>query len=152
MNFIKIHRKIKHHERICHAQDICSHTPSQGLGWLGGAIVLGKLPVPGRPTHLHYSRARAYCAYSRCRWGFFGHFFSRLSFLFSVSLSLGDGPIQTEILSQRAVKPKNNQQQQKSKSRSQSEVKGQVVSSQLLKNYRRSGSQSGFRGKIMSRT
>ena len=30
-------------------------------------------------------------------------FFSRLSFLFSVSLSLGDGPIWTEILSQRAV-------------------------------------------------
>ena len=27
-------------------------------------------------------------------------FFSRLSFLFSFSLSLGDGPIQTEILSQ----------------------------------------------------
>ena len=26
-------------------------------------------------------------------WGLFGHFFSRLSFLFSFSLSLGDGPI-----------------------------------------------------------
>ena len=38
--------------------------------------------------------------------GLFGHFFSRLSFLFSFSLSLGDGPISTEILSQRAVKPK----------------------------------------------
>ena len=39
-------------------------------------------------------------------------FFSRLSFLFSFSLSLGDGRIYTEILSQRAVKPKttNNQQ------------------------------------------
>ena len=36
-------------------------------------------------------------------------FLSRLSFLFSFSLSLGDGPIQTEKLSQRAVKPKNNQ-------------------------------------------
>ena len=35
-------------------------------------------------------------------------FFSHLSFLFSFSLSLGDGPIQTEILSKRAVKPKNN--------------------------------------------
>ena len=33
-------------------------------------------------------------------------FFSHLSFLSSFSLSLGDGPIQTEILSQRAVKPK----------------------------------------------
>ena len=31
-------------------------------GWLGDAMVLGKLPVPGRPTNLKYSRARAYCA------------------------------------------------------------------------------------------
>ena len=56
-------------------------------------MVLGKLPVPGRPTALDYSRAGAYCAGSRCGWGLFGHFFSRLSFLFSFSLSLGDGPI-----------------------------------------------------------
>ena len=35
--------------------------------------------------------------------GLFGHFFSPLSFLYSFSLSLGDGPIQTEILSQRAA-------------------------------------------------
>ena len=40
----------------------------------------------------------------------FGHFYSRLSFLFSSSLSLGDGPIQTEILSQRVVKPKTTNQ------------------------------------------
>ena len=37
-------------------------------------MVLGKLPVPGRPTYLDYSRARAYCACSRCGWGLFGHF------------------------------------------------------------------------------
>ena len=36
-----------------------------GEGWLGGAMVLGKLPVPGRPTNLDHSRARAYCACSR---------------------------------------------------------------------------------------
>ena len=36
------------------------------------------------------SRARAYCACSRCGWGLFGRFFSHLSFLFSFSLSLGD--------------------------------------------------------------
>ena len=54
-------------------------------------MVLGKHPVPGRPTNLDYSRARAYCAHSRCGW--FGHFFSHLSFLSSFSLSLGDGPI-----------------------------------------------------------
>ena len=29
-------------------------------------MVLGKLPVPGRPTNLNYSRARAYCVYSGC--------------------------------------------------------------------------------------
>ena len=30
-------------------------------------MVLGKLPVPGRPTYFDYSTARAYCAYSRLR-------------------------------------------------------------------------------------
>ena len=79
-------------------------------GWSGGAKVLGKLPVPGRPSTLDYSRARAYRACSRCGWGLFGHFFSHLSLLFSFSLSLGDGPIYTEILSQRAVKPKTTNQ------------------------------------------
>ena len=32
-------------------------------------MVLGKLPVPGRPTNLDQSRARACCAGSRCGWG-----------------------------------------------------------------------------------
>ena len=50
-------------------------------GWSGGAKALGKLSVPGRPTYLDYGRARAYCACSRCGWGLFGHFFSRLSVL-----------------------------------------------------------------------
>ena len=61
--------------------------------WSGGAMVLGNLPVPGRATYLDTSRARASCACSRCGSGMFGHFFSRLLFLFSFSLSLGDGPI-----------------------------------------------------------
>ena len=61
--------------------------------WSGGAKVLGKLSVPGHPTSLDDSRARAYCACSRCGWGLFGQFFSHLSFVFSFSLSLGDGPI-----------------------------------------------------------
>ena len=30
--------------------------------------MLGKLPVQGRPTNLDYSRARAFCACSRCGW------------------------------------------------------------------------------------
>ena len=37
-------------------------------------MVLGKLPVPGRPTYLDDSRARAYCACSGCGMGLFGHF------------------------------------------------------------------------------
>ena len=43
-------------------------------------MVLGKLPVPGRPTIAKDSRARAYCACSRCGWELSGHFYSRLSF------------------------------------------------------------------------
>ena len=39
------------------------------------AVVLGKLPVPGRPINLDKSRTRANCACSRCGWGLFGHFF-----------------------------------------------------------------------------
>ena len=35
---------------------------------------------------LDNSRKRAYCACSRCGWGLFGHFFSRLYFLCSFSL------------------------------------------------------------------
>ena len=50
--------------------------------------MLGKLPVPGRPTDLDYSRARAYCACSRCGWGLFGHFFlSSITSLFFLPLS-----------------------------------------------------------------
>ena len=65
----------------------------QDWGWLGGAMVLGKLPVLGRPSNLADSRAKAYCACSRCRWGLLGHFYSYLSFLSPFSLSLGDCPI-----------------------------------------------------------
>ena len=53
-------------------------------------MVLGKLPVPGRPTNFGLIRARTYCACSRCGWMLFGHIFSRLSFLFSFSLCLGE--------------------------------------------------------------
>ena len=73
-------------------------------------MMLGKLPVLGRPTYLDWSRARAYCACSRCRWGLFGPSFSHLSFLFSFSLSLVDGPMYTEILSQRPLSPKSTNQ------------------------------------------
>ena len=53
---------------------------------------MGKLTVPGRSTHLDESRARAYCASAGAD-GVVWTYFSRLSFLFSFSLSLGDGPI-----------------------------------------------------------
>ena len=43
-------------------------------------MVLGKLPVPGRRTNLHNSRARAYCARSKCGWRCSNIFFSRLCF------------------------------------------------------------------------
>ena len=81
-----------------------SHIPSSiPRGWSGGAMVLGKILVPSHPTNLDYSRVRAYCACSGCEWALFGHFFSRLTFLYFFSLSLGDRPIETEILSQRVV-------------------------------------------------
>ena len=59
----------------------------ENRGWSCGAKVLGKLSVPGRPTNVDNSRTRAYCSCSSCGWGMFGHCFSRLSFLFSFSLS-----------------------------------------------------------------
>ena len=54
---------------------------------LGGAMVLGKLPVPGRPASLDKSRARAYCTCSRCGWGLFGQFFSSTISFFFLPLS-----------------------------------------------------------------
>ena len=55
-------------------------------GWSGDAMVLGKLPVPRRPTNLDYSRARVYCIYSRCGWGVVWTFFLS-SIIFSLPLS-----------------------------------------------------------------
>ena len=55
-------------------------------------MALGKLPLPGRPTHLDKSRARAYCACDRCGRGLFGLFSLVYHFSF-LSPSLGNGPI-----------------------------------------------------------
>ena len=56
-------------------------------------MVLGKLPVPGRPTiWIRVGQGPTALAMG-ADGGLFGHFYSRLSFLSSVSLSLGDGPI-----------------------------------------------------------
>ena len=54
-------------------------------------MVLDKLPVPGRPTYLDYSRTRAYCACSGCGWGCLDIFLSSIISVFFLPLSLGDG-------------------------------------------------------------
>ena len=55
-------------------------------------MVLGKLPVPGRPTIWIIVGQGPIALAVGAGGGLFGHFYS-LSFLFSFSLSLGDGPI-----------------------------------------------------------
>ena len=62
-------------------------------GWSGGAMVLGKLPVPGRPTIWMIVGQGPTALAVGAGGGLFGHFYSTLSFLSSFSLSLGDGPI-----------------------------------------------------------
>ena len=52
-------------------------------GMAGCAMVLGKLPSPGRPADLDNSRAWAFCVCRRCGWGLFGKFFSITSLFFS---------------------------------------------------------------------
>ena len=56
-------------------------------------MVLGKLPVPGRPTIRIIVGKGPIALAVGAGGGLFGHFYSSLSFLFSFSLSLGDGPI-----------------------------------------------------------
>ena len=56
-------------------------------------MVLGKFPVPGRPTiWIRVGQGPIVLAVG-AGGGLFGHFYSPLCFLFSFSLSLGDGPI-----------------------------------------------------------
>ena len=55
--------------------------------------MLGKLPVPGRPTILNTVGQGPAALALGAGGGLFGHFYSHLSFLSSFSLSLGDGPI-----------------------------------------------------------
>ena len=73
-------------------QEELLYYPRRRRGWSGGAKVLGKLSVPRRPTNLNDSRARAYCAGSRCGWGCLD-IFSLVYHFFLLSPSLGDGPI-----------------------------------------------------------
>ena len=62
-------------------------------GWLGGAMVLGNLPVPGRPIILITVGLGPIALVVGADGRLFGHFYSPLSFLSSSFLSLGDGPI-----------------------------------------------------------
>ena len=54
---------------------------------------LGKLPVPGHPTIWMIVGQGPIVLAVGAGGGLFGYFYSRLSFLSSFSLSLGDGPI-----------------------------------------------------------
>ena len=56
-------------------------------------MVLGKLPVPGRPTILITVGQGPIALAVGAGGGWFGHFYSHLSFLLCFSLSLGGGPI-----------------------------------------------------------
>ena len=68
-------------------------------------MVLDKLPVPRHPANLDYSRVWA-SALAVGAGGGCLDIFSLIYHFSSFSLSLGDNPIQTEILSQRAIKRK----------------------------------------------
>ena len=74
-------------ERVKQTRKVFQRKTDVPRGWSGGAMVLGKLLVPGRPTNLDYSRARAFCACRRCGWGVVWTFFlSSIISLLSPSL------------------------------------------------------------------
>ena len=66
-------------------------TPYSIWGWLGGAVILGKLPVPGRPTFWMIVGQGPIALAVGAGGGCLDIF--TLSFLSSFSLSPGDGPI-----------------------------------------------------------
>ena len=56
-------------------------------------MMLGKLPVPGHPTNLDYSRIKGLLCLQKVQVGAVWTFFSLIYYFSSFSLSLGDGPI-----------------------------------------------------------
>ena len=71
----------------------CLSPSRREMGWSGGAMVLGKLSVPGRPIIRMIVGQGSIALAVGAGWGLFGHFYSPLSFPSSFSLSQGDGPI-----------------------------------------------------------
>ena len=61
------------------------------MGWSGGAMVLGQLPVPGRPTILITVGQGPVALAVGAGGGLFGHFYSNISFLLFLPL-LGRRP------------------------------------------------------------
>ena len=74
------------------ASYLLSHLLQRGGGWSGGAMVLGKLPVPGRPTIL-ITVGEGPIALAVGAGGGGLDIFTLLYPFSSFSLSLGDGPI-----------------------------------------------------------
>ena len=66
--------------------------------------------MTGCPTNVDNSRTRVYCVFNRCGLGLLGLFLCRLLYLFPFSSCVGDGSKKTEIMSQRAAKPKPTNQ------------------------------------------
>ena len=75
------------------SEDTTWSSPCVSGGWLGGAMVLGKIPVPGRPTIWMIVGQGPIALAIGAGGGCWDIFFSKLSLPFSFSLSLGDGPI-----------------------------------------------------------
>ena len=89
-NCLLFHRE-RERERERGGRDRERKSPKYSREGGGVRAVRCKLSVPERPTNLDNSRARAYCACSRCWWALFGHF-SLVCLLSFLSSSLGDGP------------------------------------------------------------
>ena len=72
--------------------------------------MLGKFPVPGRPVYFDYSRAEPLVLAVGAGGGCLDISSVIYHFSFFFFFSLGHDPILSEILSQRAVKPKTTDQ------------------------------------------
>ena len=74
------------------------------IGWSGGAMALGQLPVPGRPTNLDNSKARTNVLGEYSGLGCLDIFLSVYHFSLH-SPSLGDGPIRLKYCLKKPLNP-----------------------------------------------